>query len=114
MTGTFVNCGAIAVGTAVGLGVGQRMPERFKNILMQALGLSVLLVGLQMSLPTQMPLVAIGCLIAGAVTGEALRIEHWVTELGSWLKMGSRSWSWRKRSRSACQTSVGRVSVSLV
>jgi uncharacterized membrane protein YqgA involved in biofilm formation len=62
------------------------MPERFKEILMQALGLSVLLVGLQMSLPTQIPLVAIGCLIAGAVVGEALRIEHWVAELGTWLK----------------------------
>ncbi len=86
MIGTVVNCGAIVVGTAVGVGVGHRMPERFKEILMQALGLSVLLVGLQMSLPTQMPLVAIGCLLAGAVAGEALRIEHWVAELGSWLK----------------------------
>lgn len=86
MTGTFVNCGAIVAGTAVGLGVGHRMPERFKEILMQALGLSVLLVGLQMSLPTEMPLIAIGCLLAGAVVGEALRIEHWVAELGSWLK----------------------------
>lgn len=86
MLGTVVNAGAVVAGSLVGLGVGRRLPERFKSILMQALGLSVLLLGTQMALSGTRPLLAIGCILAGAVTGEALRVEHWLAECGTWLR----------------------------
>jgi uncharacterized membrane protein YqgA involved in biofilm formation len=54
---------------------------------MQGLGLSVILIGLQMALSGKEPLTAIGCLLAGAVTGELLRIEQGVERVGEWLKM---------------------------
>ena len=91
MIGTLVNAGAIAVGGLLGVRVGHRLAERFKTILMQALGLSVVLIGLQMALSGQRPLLAVGCLLLGAVTGEALRIEHWLTEAGMWLRARLRS-----------------------
>ncbi|MHB8763655.1 MAG: DUF554 domain-containing protein, partial [Deferrisomatales bacterium] len=93
MLGTLANTGAVVAGSLVGVAVGSRLPERFKSILMQALGLSVLLLGLQMALSGTRPLLAIGCVLLGAVTGEALRIEHWLAELGTWLRdrLGSRS-----------------------
>lgn len=93
MTGTFVNTGAILAGSLVGLAAGKHLPERLKTTVMQALSLSVILVGLQMALSGKEPLTAIGCLILGALTGELLRIEQGVERLGNWLKnkTGSRS-----------------------
>jgi hypothetical protein len=86
LTGTFVNAGAILAGSLVGLAAGKHFPERLKTTLMQALGLAVILVGLQMALSGSEPLTAIGCLLLGALTGELLRIEQGVEWLGNWLK----------------------------
>lgn len=86
MTGTFVNAGAILAGALVGLAAGKHLPERLKTTVMQGLGLSVILIGLQMALSGKEPLVAIGCLLSGAVTGELLRIEQGVERVGEWLK----------------------------
>jgi uncharacterized membrane protein YqgA involved in biofilm formation len=91
VTGTFVNSGAVLAGSLVGVAAGHRMPECFKSILMRALGLSVLLIGLQMALSGKRPLLAIGCVLAGAVIGEALRVEHWLAEVGEWLRGRFRS-----------------------
>jgi len=50
LKGTLVNSGAILVGSLIGLSAGRRLPERMKKILMQALGLAVVIIGLQMAL----------------------------------------------------------------
>ncbi len=106
MTGTLVNTAAVLAGSLLGVAAGKRLPERFKTILMQALGLSVLLLGLQMALSGNRPLLSIGSLLVGALVGEALRVEHGLTELGSWL---------RRRFRSRSGTFVeGFVSASLL
>jgi uncharacterized membrane protein YqgA involved in biofilm formation len=86
VTGTLVNTGAVLAGSFFGVAVGDRLPERFKSILMQALGLSVVLLGLQMALSGSRPLLSIGSLLVGALVGEALRVEHGLTMLGSWLR----------------------------
>jgi len=70
----------------IGLAAGHRLPERIKTILMQGLGLAVVLIGMQMALSGKEPLAAIGCLLAGALTGELLRIERGVELIGEWLK----------------------------
>ncbi|HSH69405.1 MAG TPA: DUF554 domain-containing protein [Deferrisomatales bacterium] len=106
MTGTLVNTATVLAGSLLGVAAGKRLPERFKTILMQALGLSVLLLGLQMALSGSRPLLSIGSLLVGALLGEALRVEHGLTELGSWL---------RRRLRSRSSTFVeGFVSASLL
>lgn len=86
MLGTAVNTGAIVAGSLLGVCAGRRLPDRFQSILMQALGLSVLFVGIQMALSGRRPLLSIGCLLLGAVTGEALRIEQGLTRFGGWLR----------------------------
>ena len=91
MTGTLVNTGAIIVGGVIGISVGTRLPERIKTIMVQALGLSVMLVGIQMALAVTDLIVTIGCMLAGAITGELIRIEYWVERLGEWLKARTRS-----------------------
>jgi uncharacterized membrane protein YqgA involved in biofilm formation len=86
LTGTLVNTGAILAGSLIGMTAGKHLPERLKTIAMQGLGLSVILVGLRMALPEQGSLAAIGCLLLGAVTGELLRIEQGIEQIGRWLK----------------------------
>lgn len=91
MTGTIVNTGAIIAGSLIGMAAGRRIPERIKTILMQTLGLSTLLIGLQMALSAQKVIPIVGSLLLGALTGEALRIEDGLEHIGHWLKKRARS-----------------------
>lgn len=91
MTGTFVNTGAILAGSLIGLAAGGRIPVRVKTILMQALGLSTLIIGLKMALSTQEVIPIVGSLLLGALTGKLLRIEDGLEHIGHWLKKRSRS-----------------------
>ena len=91
MIGTLVNAGAVVAGSAIGLGVGPRLPERIKLILMQALGLSVVVIGLRMALEAQHALLAIACLLLGGLTGELLHIEQRLENLAETLRQLLRS-----------------------
>ena len=91
MTGTFVNTGAVVAGSLLGVMIGKRLPDRVKTIVMQALGLSVILIGLQMALSGTRPLLVIGSLLLGAVTGELMDIEGRIAVVGEWLKRRFRS-----------------------
>ncbi|MCU0583926.1 MAG: DUF554 domain-containing protein [Syntrophales bacterium] len=86
MTGTLVNTGAVVAGSLLGVMIGKRLPDRVKTIVMQALGLSVILIGLQMALSGTRPLLVIGSLLLGAVTGELMDIEGRIAAIGEWLK----------------------------
>jgi len=91
LTGTIVNTGAIVAGGLIGLAAGRRIPERMKTILMQTLGLSTLLIGLQMALSTKEVIPIVGSLLLGALTGEILRIEDGLEYIGHWLKKRAKS-----------------------
>jgi uncharacterized membrane protein YqgA involved in biofilm formation len=91
VTGTLVNTGAVVAGSLLGVVIGKRLPDRVKTIVMQALGLSVILIGLQMALSGTRPLLVIGSLLLGAITGELLDIEGRIAAMGEWLKRRFRS-----------------------
>lgn len=91
MTGTIVNTGAILAGSFIGISAGKFLPERIKTIVVQALGLSVVLIGLKMALSGKEPIVTIGCVLLGAITGELIKIEQGIERLGEWLKTRTRS-----------------------
>ncbi len=91
MIGTLVNTGAVLVGSTLGVSAGKRLPERVRTILMQALGLSVVLIGLKMALSGEKMIAPIGYLIVGGITGELLRIEDRIEKVGEWLKTRSGS-----------------------
>jgi uncharacterized membrane protein YqgA involved in biofilm formation len=91
LRGTIVNTAAVIAGSVIGLAAGSRLPERVKTILMQALGLSTLLIGLQMALSIHDMIPTVGCLLLGALTGEMLKIENGLERLALWLKDRSRS-----------------------
>ncbi len=91
MTGTIVNTGAILAGSFIGISAGKFLPERIKTIVIQALGLSVVLIGLKMAISGKDPIVTIGCVLLGAITGELIKIEQGTERLGEWLKTRARS-----------------------
>jgi hypothetical protein len=58
---------------------------------MHALGLSVIVVGLQMALSGKELVAVIACVLAGGVIGEVANIERTVKGIGGWLKHVFRS-----------------------
>lgn len=91
MLGTLVNAGAVVAGGALGVGIGPRLPERIKLILMQALGLSTTVIGLRMAINAEHSLLAIACLLLGGVSGELLHIERRLENLADNLRRLLRS-----------------------
>lgn len=91
MIGTIVNSGAIIAGSMIGIAGGQHMSGRMRAIIMNALGLSIVVIGLHMALAGENHIATIGCVLLGAITGELLKIETWIESLGELLKRRFRS-----------------------
>lgn len=84
--GSVVNVAAIVAGGAAGLLMGSRMPERVRAAVFTGLGLCVLVIGMQMALGTNNPLVMVFSVVLGCITGELLRLEDGLAKLGDALK----------------------------
>lgn len=86
LQGTAVNVAAIIVGALIGRWAGGYLSERMRQTLMVGLGLSVLLIGLQLALQSQQLMVVIGSLILGGLIGEVLGIEKRLEAFGVGLQ----------------------------
>jgi hypothetical protein len=86
-----VNVVAVLVGSGIGLAIGNRLSERLQRIITTGLGLSTLLIGVQMALKVQNVLVVIASMVIGGVMGELLGIESGLERAGEWLKARARS-----------------------
>jgi uncharacterized membrane protein YqgA involved in biofilm formation len=86
LTGTIVNVAAISAGALVGRYAGRFIPERIRLTVMAGLGLTVILIGLQMALKSMHPMIVIGSLILGGILGELLQIEVRLESFGLWLQ----------------------------
>ncbi|MBE6764243.1 MAG: DUF554 domain-containing protein [Ruminococcaceae bacterium] len=95
--GTIINVVAVLIGGGVGLLLRGGIPERFQKILMQALGLSTMVIGLSGSLKemfaiengtitVQGSMLLILSLVIGGFLGELLKIEQGLDNLGEWIK----------------------------
>lgn len=86
-----MNVVAVLVGSGIGLAIGNRLSERLQRIITTGLGLSTLLIGVQMALKVQNVLVVIASMVIGGVMGELLGIESGLERAGEWLKARARS-----------------------
>lgn len=84
--GNAVNLAAIAAGSFLGMSLGERIPERIREIIFQALGLCTVVIGLQMALLAREPLLFIGSMLIGGLLGEAARLEDRFASGGGKLK----------------------------
>ncbi|HEY8345723.1 MAG TPA: DUF554 domain-containing protein [Symbiobacteriaceae bacterium] len=73
--GTLANVSTVVLGGTLGSFVLPRIPERVSQTTIQALGLGVVLMGLQMAWGTEHLLLVLVSLAIGTVMGELMRIE---------------------------------------
>lgn len=91
LLGTLVNGLLIIIGTLLGK-LLHRIPENMKGTVMHAIGLAVMVLGLQMGFKSENFLVVILSLVFGTVIGEYFALEDKLNKLGDWLesKIGSK------------------------
>lgn len=85
LLGTLVNGLLIVVGTMLGK-LLHRIPEGMKVTVMHAIGLAVMVLGLQMGFKSANFLIVILSLVLGAVIGEYFKLEDKLNNLGLWLE----------------------------
>ncbi len=86
MTGTIINFITILIGSAAGAFLGGRFSRRLQQMVVAILGLFLLGYGLSLFLKTQNSLIVLAALLLGGLTGEVVRLEHWLEQLGIWLE----------------------------
>jgi uncharacterized membrane protein YqgA involved in biofilm formation len=96
--GTLLNMAAIVVGAALGVLVGNRLPERTRELIMQALGLVTLVVAALniadifdetwiAEVGSAGPLlIVLASVVVGGVIGSLLRLEERVESFGGWVQ----------------------------
>jgi uncharacterized membrane protein YqgA involved in biofilm formation len=107
--GTLVNIVAILLGSALGVLLGNRLPEKMSRTLTDAMGIVVLVIGALNLAALQDKdfssavgaagtlLVVLGALLLGGVTGSLLKIEERLEQFGSWLQSKTRGKGDRKK-----------------
>ncbi len=86
MIGTIVNTGAIIAGGVIGATGGGNIKEKYKETIMQGLGLAVIVIGLSMALKGQIILLTIFSLVIGGIIGEWIDIGDKLDRLGNWIQ----------------------------
>lgn len=91
LLGTIVNGLLIIIGTLLGR-LLSRIPENMKATVMHGIGLTVIVLGLQMGFKSANFLIVILSLVIGAVLGEAWKLEDKLNSVGDWLerRLGSK------------------------
>ncbi len=84
--GTLVNVLTVLIGSAIGIFVGNRIPEKITKGVFQAIGLFTLFLGVSMAIKGQMLLIIIFSLIIGTIIGELARLDRRVDGFSSHLK----------------------------
>lgn len=87
MWATVVNVFAIIGGSVLGALVLKRgISQRFHNIVMQGIGLSIVLIGILSAIKAQNIMVITVSMVIGGVIGEAINIEKALERLGKWTE----------------------------
>ncbi|WP_307346132.1 DUF554 domain-containing protein [Metabacillus malikii] len=85
LTGTVVNALTIVFGTLIGL-LLRKIPDEMKQTIMVAIGLAVVVLGIDMALQSSDFFLVIVSLVIGTVIGEWLKIEKRLHQIGSLLE----------------------------
>lgn len=83
MIGTLVNAAAIMAGGTVGLLLKKGIQERYKTTVMQAVGLTVILIGARSAFNAPDLLGVVVCMAVGSLFGEWMKIEDRLQALGA-------------------------------
>lgn len=86
MLGTIVNALAVVAGTGVGLVLKGGIRENYQETILNAVALSVLLIGIMSAIKTNNLILLVICMAVGSIIGEALKIEDRLEGLGRMIE----------------------------
>ncbi len=86
MGGTLLNMVTVAVGSAVGLLIGNRFSERIQESVITGLGFVTLIVGISNAGLTGNIIIPLVSIVIGVIIGELLRIDAALENFGGWLQ----------------------------
>ena len=86
MLAVFVNCGAVILGSIIGLLFSKKFTEELSGMIQTACGIISLVIGLQMTFKYDSIVFLALSLIIGAIIGYALDIDGAILRLGDWLE----------------------------
>lgn len=87
MLGPVVNALTIVVCSLIGCFFIRKIPQRFENIIKQALGISIIFIGIKGALDNQNVLLLIMSLVIGACIGELINIDLLMNKLGDYAEI---------------------------
>lgn len=93
MLAVFINCFTVILGGFIGLTVGKRVSDSFKEIVFSCSGLVTVIMGIQMALDSSNFLVLLVAMLSGGFCGYALKIEESIINLGNRLEKSSSGFS---------------------
>ena len=85
MKGTLVNTVAVLVGSGLGVLLKTGLAEKYKETVMQTLGLAVGIIGIKMALASENFIMVILSLVIGAIMGEYYTLNKKIDNLGQKL-----------------------------
>lgn len=105
LNGTLVNVGTVLVGSLLGMTAAARVPERYRVLILQCLGLVTITLGVDAAVlqfadlvkrigplvqdgktyGARVAMVMITSLLLGAILGTMLRLHHRIESLGAWI-----------------------------
>ncbi len=84
--GTIINALAIVLGSLIGLLLNKNIPEKIKLIVFEGLGLSTILIGIQMAVAVENILAITFSILLGGVIGEWIDLEEHIESTGRHIK----------------------------
>lgn len=82
--GTIVNGLCIIIGSVIGLFL-TKIRDKYKETIIQGIGLTIILIGLQMAFQVNSIIIVLLSMLTGALVGEFFRLEDLLNRLGYWV-----------------------------
>ncbi len=86
MFATLVNCLAIIIGSLIGIGIGSRIKDEFRNVIYIGAGIATLVLGMNMAFSSTKPIYLSLALLGGGLLGTWWKIDGGILALGHFLE----------------------------
>lgn len=86
MGGALLNALTVAIGSLLGLALGNRFPHRIQTSIVAGLGLITLVIGIGNAQASGNIIIPLLSLVIGIVIGETLNLERWLERFAEWLR----------------------------
>lgn len=83
---TMINAIAIIFGGMIGLNISKILTDRYKEIIMQGLGVTIVVLGISMAIESKSSLLMLSTVVLGALIGEYWRVQEKFESVGEYIK----------------------------